>query len=56
MSAPLLRVEDLRVELPTPHGPRPAVDGLTLSLDAGQMLGVAGESGSGKTMTALILR
>jgi oligopeptide transport system ATP-binding protein len=54
MSA-LLEVEDLRVWLPGGERPLPAVDGVDLSVGEGQVLGIAGESGSGKTMTALAL-
>jgi len=48
--APLLSVEDVTVELPTPRGPLRAVDGVDLTLGAGQTLGIVGESGCGKTM------
>ena len=51
----LLAVTDLRVHLFTPRGVVPAVDGVTFSLAAGQALGIVGESGCGKTMTALSL-
>ena len=47
----MLEVEDLRVV----HGDRPIVDGLDLRLEAGEALGLAGESGCGKTTTALSL-
>jgi oligopeptide transport system ATP-binding protein len=51
---PLLEIEDLRVELPHRScGMLPAVDGVDLQVGTGEVLGVAGESGSGKTMTAL---
>ncbi|WP_198954643.1 ABC transporter ATP-binding protein [Kineosporia sp. R_H_3] len=52
---PLLRVEDLRVDLPTRRGLRPAVDGLSFDVAEGEIVGIAGESGSGKTMTAMTL-
>jgi oligopeptide/dipeptide ABC transporter ATP-binding protein len=51
----LLQVEKLTVALPTRSGYHKAVDDLSFSLDAGEVMGIAGESGSGKTMTALSL-
>jgi peptide/nickel transport system ATP-binding protein len=48
---PLLEVNDLRVE----HRGSPIVDGVDLTLEAGEALGLAGESGCGKTTTALSL-
>ena len=54
---PLLEVHDLRTSFFTPQGEARAVDGITFSVDAGRTLGLVGESGCGKTMTALsILR
>ena len=50
MTAPLLSVEGVSVELPTPRGLLRAVDTVDLSLAAGRTLGVVGESGCGKTM------
>ena len=55
MSTPLLTVEDLRVHLFTTRGVVRAVDGVGFSLEAGASLGIVGESGCGKTMTALSL-
>jgi len=56
MSAPpVLEVENLTVALRTARGMRRAVDGVSFSIGEGEILGVAGESGSGKTITALSL-
>ncbi|HEY3758176.1 MAG TPA: ABC transporter ATP-binding protein [Solirubrobacteraceae bacterium] len=51
----LLRVQDLRVQLPTEDGVVRAVDGISYELHAGRTLGIVGESGSGKTVSALAL-
>jgi oligopeptide/dipeptide ABC transporter ATP-binding protein len=53
MSDPLLAVTDLTVEFPTSHGPARAVDRVDLTLIKGEVLGLVGESGCGKSMTAL---
>jgi peptide/nickel transport system ATP-binding protein len=52
---PLLEVTDLRVTLPTARGPAAALRELSFTLDCGQTLGLIGESGCGKSMTALAL-
>ena len=51
----LINVSDLTVELLTKNGYAKAIDSLNFSVDKGEILGIAGESGSGKTMTALTL-
>jgi peptide/nickel transport system ATP-binding protein len=50
VTAPLLSVEGVSVELPTPRGPLKAVDKVDLALAPGRTLGIVGESGCGKTM------
>ncbi len=50
---PLLAVDDLRVEFTTDHGAALAVDGVSFALAAGETLCVVGESGCGKSVTAL---
>jgi oligopeptide transport system ATP-binding protein len=52
MTAPLLDVEDLRVEFRTRDGVVRAVDGAGYRVEAGRTLAVLGESGSGKSVTA----
>jgi oligopeptide/dipeptide ABC transporter ATP-binding protein len=54
-NAPLLLVEDLAVRFNMPTGSVKAVDGVSFRLDDGEALGIAGESGCGKTTTALSL-
>jgi oligopeptide transport system ATP-binding protein len=51
----LLEVEGLRVRLPTPSGFATIVDGVDYEVAPAQVFGVAGESGSGKTMSMLAL-
>jgi oligopeptide/dipeptide ABC transporter ATP-binding protein len=50
---PLLDVRDLRTHFATHHGEFHAVDGVSFSVDAGRTLGIVGESGCGKSVTAL---
>ena len=57
MADSLLAVKDLRVAFRTERGRVRALFGVSFSLDAGETLGLVGESGCGKTVTALsILR
>jgi peptide/nickel transport system ATP-binding protein len=49
----LIEVQDLRVEFGTSTRPTPVVHGLSFSVQPGETLAVAGESGSGKSVTAL---
>jgi peptide/nickel transport system ATP-binding protein/oligopeptide transport system ATP-binding protein len=49
----LLEIRDLHTSFRTPAGEAHAVDGVSLQLDQGRTLGLVGESGCGKTMTAL---
>jgi peptide/nickel transport system ATP-binding protein len=52
---PLLEVRDLRVTLATAGGRLPALRGLDFRVGRGQTLGLIGESGCGKSLTALAL-
>ncbi len=49
----LLQVKDLKTYFYTSDGTVPAVDGVTLYIREGETLGVVGESGCGKSVTAL---
>ena len=53
MAEALLKVEDLRVTFGPPSREQVALDGVSFSLAPGEMLGIVGESGCGKTLTAL---
>ncbi|MEO8463660.1 MAG: ABC transporter ATP-binding protein [Chloroflexota bacterium] len=54
-TAPLLEVENLKTHFTLESGMVHAVDGVSFRLDQGEALGIAGESGCGKTTTALSL-
>jgi oligopeptide/dipeptide ABC transporter ATP-binding protein len=49
----LLEVKDLRTHFPTRAGLVKSVDGVSFSIDEGELLGLVGESGCGKSITAL---
>ncbi len=51
MSAPLLQVKNLRVEFNTRRGTLTAIDDVSFDLAEGEVLGVVGESGAGKSLT-----
>src|SRR5438552_6033795 len=51
MTSALLEVRHLRVEFPTRHGTLTALDDVSFSIDPGEVLGVVGESGAGKSLT-----
>jgi peptide/nickel transport system ATP-binding protein len=50
-SAPLLEVRSLRVEFPSRRGTLLALDDISFSIAPGEILGVVGESGAGKSLT-----
>lgn len=52
---PLLEVKNLNVMLKTARGPAMAVRDISFSLERGESIGIVGESGCGKSMTALAL-
>jgi peptide/nickel transport system ATP-binding protein len=51
MAEPLLRVENLRVELPGRRAVLTAIDDISFAIAPGEVLGVVGESGAGKSLT-----
>lgn len=50
-TSPLLEVRNLRIEFPTRRGTLVAVDDISLEIAPGEVLGVVGESGAGKSLT-----
>ena len=57
MSEKLLEIKDLSIEYSSENGPVKAVNGISLALERGQSVGLVGETGAGKSTTALsILR
>jgi peptide/nickel transport system ATP-binding protein len=50
-TTPILEVKDLHIEFPTRRGILKAVDGVSFSIAQGEVLGVVGESGAGKSLT-----
>ena len=51
VNKPILSIENLHITFSTPDGDVEAVKGLSLELFPGEILGIAGESGSGKSQT-----
>ncbi|HEY6511229.1 MAG TPA: ABC transporter ATP-binding protein [Burkholderiaceae bacterium] len=51
MPRPLLEVSHLRVEFPTRRGTLVALDDVSFTIEPGEILGVVGESGAGKSLT-----
>jgi len=53
--SPLLNIQDLTVAFPTQEGPANAINHLSLQIQPGEVLGLVGESGCGKSMTSLAI-
>ncbi|WP_075215542.1 ABC transporter ATP-binding protein [Mongoliimonas terrestris] len=52
---PLLDIQNLSVDFKTASGPFRAVDGVSMTVDAGEIVSIVGESGSGKSVSMLAL-
>jgi peptide/nickel transport system ATP-binding protein len=50
-TSPVIEVKDIHIEFPTRRGVLKAVDGISFSISPGEVLGVVGESGAGKSLT-----
>ena len=55
MSEPILSIRDLKVDFSTRHGRVTALNGVSFDLNEGETLGLVGESGCGKSITALAI-
>jgi oligopeptide/dipeptide ABC transporter ATP-binding protein len=55
MAGPLLDIKDLKVDFATDEGTVHAVGGVSFSLEAGEVLSIVGESGCGKSVTAMTI-
>ena len=53
MTVPVLSVRNLQVEFVTRRGALRAIDGVSFDIAKGEVLGVVGESGAGKSVTGL---
>ncbi len=53
--APLLEIKDLKVEFRTERAKVKAINGLNLKINSGESIGLVGETGAGKTTTALAI-
>lgn len=53
MTEELLKIKDLKVEFPSKTGRNVAVDGVSVTIHKGEIFGIVGESGCGKSMTSL---
>ncbi|MGD2115518.1 MAG: ABC transporter ATP-binding protein [Acidobacteriota bacterium] len=49
---PLLAIDGLTVDVPSPRGPVPVVREISFRLESGEILGLVGESGAGKSLSA----
>lgn len=56
MQEPVIEVRNLRVDFPGRHGTVTALSDVSLSIRPGEILGVVGESGAGKSMTGLAIQ
>ena len=55
MTETLLKINDIKTQFFTKRGIVPAVDGVSIEIPRGEIIGLVGESGCGKTMTAMSL-